>query len=57
MVDKVALGQAFSDYFGFPCQFSGKEVRRINNLFQDKQKSLPHIKHNREFIRASCTNR
>jgi hypothetical protein len=22
VVDKVALGQIFSDYFGFPCQFS-----------------------------------
>jgi hypothetical protein len=22
MVDKVALGQVFSEYFGFPCQFS-----------------------------------
>jgi hypothetical protein len=22
MVDKVALGQVFSDYFGFPCQSS-----------------------------------
>jgi hypothetical protein len=21
VVDKVALGQVFSDYFGFPCQF------------------------------------
>jgi hypothetical protein len=21
-VDKVALGQVFSEYFGFPCQFS-----------------------------------
>jgi hypothetical protein len=21
MVDKVALGQVFSDYFGFPCQY------------------------------------
>jgi hypothetical protein len=22
MVDKVALGQIFSKYFGFPCEFS-----------------------------------
>jgi hypothetical protein len=22
VVDKVALGQGFSEYFGFPCQFS-----------------------------------
>jgi hypothetical protein len=22
VVDKVALGQVFSEYFGFPCQFS-----------------------------------
>jgi hypothetical protein len=22
LVDKVALGQLFSGYFGFPCQFS-----------------------------------
>jgi hypothetical protein len=24
-VDKVALGQGFSEYFGFPCQFSFTE--------------------------------
>jgi hypothetical protein len=22
VVDKVALGEVFSEYFGFPCQFS-----------------------------------
>jgi hypothetical protein len=22
LVDKVALGQVFSEYFGFPCQFA-----------------------------------
>jgi hypothetical protein len=28
VVDKVALGQVFSEYFGFPCQFS------FHQLFQ-----------------------
>jgi hypothetical protein len=26
VVDKVALGQGFSEYFGFPCQFSLREM-------------------------------
>jgi hypothetical protein len=26
MVDKVGLGQVFSEYFGFPCQFSFHEM-------------------------------
>jgi hypothetical protein len=27
VVDKVALGQVFSEYFGFPCQFSFHHIR------------------------------
>jgi hypothetical protein len=26
MVDKVALGQVFSEYFGFPCQSSFHKI-------------------------------
>jgi hypothetical protein len=30
--DKVALGQAFSEYFGFPCQFSFHRTLHIHLL-------------------------
>jgi hypothetical protein len=30
LVDKVALGQVFSDYFGFPCQFSFHRLFHIH---------------------------
>jgi hypothetical protein len=26
VVDKVALGQVFSEYFGFPCQFTFRQL-------------------------------
>jgi hypothetical protein len=29
VVDKVALGQVFSDYFGFPCQSSFHQLLQI----------------------------
>jgi hypothetical protein len=29
-VDKVALGDIFSEYFHFPCQFSFHQLRHIN---------------------------
>jgi hypothetical protein len=29
VVDKVALGQVFSEYFGFPCQFSFHQLLLI----------------------------
>jgi hypothetical protein len=29
VVDKVALGQVFSEYFGFPCQSSFTNYSRI----------------------------
>jgi hypothetical protein len=32
MVDRVALGQVFSKYFGFPCQFSFNRLRHIHRL-------------------------
>jgi hypothetical protein len=28
VVDKVALGQVFSEYFGFPCQISFHQLLR-----------------------------
>jgi hypothetical protein len=31
VVDKVALGQFFSEYFGFPCQFSFRRVLKIHH--------------------------
>jgi hypothetical protein len=30
MVDKVALEQVFSEYFGFPCQFSFAKMLHTN---------------------------
>jgi hypothetical protein len=31
MVDKVALGQVFSEYFGFPCQSSFHQIHHHHN--------------------------
>jgi hypothetical protein len=31
VVDKVALGQIFSEYFGFPCQFSFHQLLYTHN--------------------------
>jgi hypothetical protein len=31
LVDKVALGQVFSEYFGFPCQFSFHRLLHIHH--------------------------
>jgi hypothetical protein len=31
VVDKVALGRVFSDYFCFPCQFSFHQIRHHHN--------------------------
>jgi hypothetical protein len=30
VVDKVTLWQVFSEYFGFPCQFSFHQLHRIH---------------------------
>jgi hypothetical protein len=30
VVEKVALGQVFSEYFGFACQFSFRQILHIN---------------------------
>jgi hypothetical protein len=30
VVDKVALGQVFSEYFGFPCQLSFRQLPRTH---------------------------
>jgi hypothetical protein len=32
VVDKVALGQVFSEYFGFPCKFSFHRLLHIHHL-------------------------
>jgi hypothetical protein len=32
VMDKVAMGQVFSQYFGFPCQFSFHLLLHINHL-------------------------
>jgi hypothetical protein len=32
VVDKVALGQVFSEYFDFPCQFSFPRLLNIHHL-------------------------
>jgi hypothetical protein len=32
VVDKVALGQVFSEYFGFPCQFSFHRLLHTHHL-------------------------
>jgi hypothetical protein len=32
VVDKVALGQVSSEYFGFPCQFSFYRLLQIHHL-------------------------
>jgi hypothetical protein len=32
VLDKVALGQVFSEYFGFPCQFSFHRLLHIYHL-------------------------
>jgi hypothetical protein len=32
VVDKVALGQVFSEYFGFPCQFSSHRLLYTQQL-------------------------
>jgi hypothetical protein len=32
VVDRVALGQVFSKYFGFPCQFSFHRLLHIHQL-------------------------
>jgi hypothetical protein len=34
VVDKVALGQVFSEYFGFPCQFSFHRLLHIHHHHQ-----------------------
>jgi hypothetical protein len=31
VVDKVALGQVFSEYFGFPCQSSSHQILHHHN--------------------------
>jgi hypothetical protein len=31
VVEKVALGQVFSEYFGFPCQSSFHQILHLHN--------------------------
>jgi hypothetical protein len=33
LVEKVALGRVFSEYFGFPCHFSFHELHHIHLSF------------------------
>jgi hypothetical protein len=33
VVDKVALGQLFSQYFGFPCQFFSTNFSIITTIY------------------------
>jgi hypothetical protein len=33
VVDKEALGQVFSEYFGFPCQFSSTNCFTITIIY------------------------
>jgi hypothetical protein len=33
VVDKVALGQVFSEYFGFPCQSSFHRLLKITIIY------------------------
>jgi hypothetical protein len=33
VADKVALGQVFSEYFGFPCQFSFHLLLHIHHHY------------------------
>jgi hypothetical protein len=41
VVDKVVLGQVFSEYFGFLCQFL------FHQLLQKSSSSIIGVKHNR----------
>jgi hypothetical protein len=40
VVDKVALGQVFSEYFGFPCQFSFNQLLNTHHLVTDVPSGL-----------------
>jgi hypothetical protein len=43
VVDKVTLGQVFSEYFGFPCQFSFRSLPNGISLTppQEIKRKLP----------------
>jgi hypothetical protein len=38
VVDEVALGQVFSEYFGFPCQFSFHRLLHTHHLLSEAGK-------------------
>jgi hypothetical protein len=44
MVDKAALGQVFSEYFGFPCQSSFHQFLHDHNHPGLSQKELPQCR-------------
>jgi hypothetical protein len=41
VVDKVALGQVFSEYFGFPCQSSFHQIPPTKEITERKGKIAP----------------
>jgi hypothetical protein len=40
VVDKLAMGQVFSEYFDFPCKFSFHQLLRTHNLPVGKVRPL-----------------
>jgi hypothetical protein len=34
VVDKVTLGHVFSEYFGFPCQFSFQQILHTSSIIR-----------------------
>jgi hypothetical protein len=53
MVDKVALGQVFSEYFGFPCQSTASHSPSIIGVWYSRSVSGGHAK----WTQSHCTPR
>jgi hypothetical protein len=45
VVDKVTLGQVFSEYFGFPCQFGFHRLLHIHDDDDDDDDHHHHHHH------------
>jgi hypothetical protein len=43
VVDKVALGQIFSDYFGFPCQFTFHRLLHTHHHLSSGAGTIGHL--------------
>jgi hypothetical protein len=43
VVDKVALGQVFSEYFGFPCQFSFRRLLHIHHHLSSGARTIGQL--------------